>query len=133
MRGDDSMEHEVILRMRNISKAFPGVQALDNINFELRKGEVHCLLGENGAGKSTLIKIMSGAHQKDTGRIFLHDKEVDIRDAQISRDLGISTIYQEMSLIPAMSVAENIFLGEEIVKYPFCMVDKEKMEKQVKL
>jgi ribose transport system ATP-binding protein len=124
------MDHEVILRMHNINKAFPGVQALDNINFELRKGEVHCLLGENGAGKSTLIKIMSGAHQKDSGTIFLHGKEVDIKDAHTSRDLGISTIYQEMSLIPGMSVAENIFLGEEIVKSPFYMVDKEKMEKQ---
>lgn len=124
------MEQEVILRMSNVSKAFPGVQALDSINFELRKGEVHCLLGENGAGKSTLIKILSGAHQKDNGAIFLHGNEVDIRDAQISRDLGISTIYQEMSLIPAMSVAENIFLGEEIVKNSFWMVNKKEMEKR---
>jgi ribose transport system ATP-binding protein len=124
------MDHEVILRMQDINKAFPGVQALNHINFELRKGEVHCLLGENGAGKSTLIKIMSGAHQKDSGTVLLHGKEVDIKDAHISRDLGISTIYQEMSLIPGMSVAENIFLGEEIVKSPFYIVDKEKMEKQ---
>lgn len=132
MRGDSSMEHEVILRMSNISKAFPGVRALDNINFELRKGEVHCLLGENGAGKSTLIKIMSGAHQKDSGTIFLHGEEIDIKDAHTSRALGISTIYQEMSLIPGMSVAENIFLGEEIIKSPFYMVDKEKMVQQAK-
>lgn len=124
------MEQEVILRMSNISKAFPGVQALANINFELRKGEVHCLLGENGAGKSTLIKIISGAHQKDTGTIMLNGKEVEIKDAQVSRELGISTIYQEMSLIPGMSVAENIFLGEEIIKSPLYMVDKEEMEKR---
>ena len=130
MAGGDSMGHEVILRMSNISKAFPGVQALANINFELRRGEVHCLLGENGAGKSTLIKIISGAHQKDTGKIILNDKEVEIRDAQVSRELGISTIYQEMSLIPAMSVAENIFLGEEIIKSRFYMVDREEMEKR---
>lgn len=124
------MEHEVILCMSNISKAFPGVQALTNINLDLRKGEVHCLLGENGAGKSTLIKIISGAHQKDTGTILLNGNEVDIKDAQMSRSLGISTIYQEMSLIPAMSVAENIFLGEEIIKSRFYMIDKEEMEKR---
>ena len=124
------MEQEVILRMSNISKAFPGVQALTTINFELRRGEVHCLLGENGAGKSTLIKILSGAHQKDSGTITLNGKEVEIRNAEVSRELGISTIYQEMSLIPAMSVAENIFLGEELVKSHFYMVDKKEMEKQ---
>jgi len=130
MAEGDDMEHEVILRMNNISKAFPGVQALTNINFDLRKGEVHCLLGENGAGKSTLIKIISGAHQKDSGTIILKGREVEIKDAQVARELGISTIYQEMSLIPGMSVAENIFLGEELVKSHFYMVDKEEMEKQ---
>ena len=124
------MEHEVVLCMSNISKAFPGVQALANINFELRKGEVHCLLGENGAGKSTLIKIISGAHQQDSGTIMLNGREVTIKDAQVSRELGISTIYQEMSLIPAMSVAENIFLGEEVIKSHFYRVDKKEMEKQ---
>lgn len=126
------MEGKIILKMENISKAFPGVQALDNAQLELREGEVHCLLGENGAGKSTLIKILSGAYQKDRGTIWISGQEVEIKDTHASRQLGISTIYQEMNLVPAMSVAENIFLGEELTRGFFSLIDKGEMENKAK-
>ena len=99
--------------MQAIRKAFPGVVALDDVDFDLRKGEVHILLGENGAGKSTLMKILSGAYAKDSGRILLEGSEIEIRNPRHARELGISIIYQEMNLIPHLSAAENIFLGRE--------------------
>ena len=102
-----------LLSMEGISKSFPGVQALDNVNFELRAGEVNVLLGENGAGKSTLIKILSGAYQKDEGDIYLNGQSIDIANPHRARELGIATTYQELELIPYLSVAENIFLGNE--------------------
>jgi ribose transport system ATP-binding protein len=104
--------------MQSIRKAFPGVVALDDVDFELRKGEVHILLGENGAGKSTLMKILSGAYAKDSGRILLDDREIEIRNPRHARELGISIIYQEMNLIPHLSAAENIFLGREPSSLP---------------
>ncbi len=107
------MNNNIILEMKGISKKFPGVLALDNVDFELMKGEVHALLGENGAGKSTLIKVLSGAHQKDKGRLFLENNEIDIHSPRHAQDLGISVIYQEFNLIPDLTVAENIFLGRE--------------------
>jgi ribose transport system ATP-binding protein len=100
-----------ILELKNVSKAFPGVQALNNINFNLKKGEVHSLVGENGAGKSTLLKILAGAYKKDTGVITLKGEEVKITDPKQALDLGISVIYQEFNLIPNLSIAENIFMG----------------------
>jgi len=102
----------VILEMTGISKAFPGVQALSNVDLKARRGEVHCLVGENGAGKSTLIKILSGAYQKDAGTIRLRGREVDELNPHLARELGISVIYQELELIPHLSVAENIMLGQ---------------------
>ncbi len=107
------MDNRAVVEMIDICKAFPGVQALDHVSFTLRRGEVHCLLGENGAGKSTLIKILSGAYQMDSGQIKIEGREVNIRSAQDARGMGISTIYQEMNLVPGLSVAENLFLGEE--------------------
>ncbi len=104
--------------MRSIHKAFPGVVALDDVDFEVRKGEVHILLGENGAGKSTLMKILSGAYAKDSGRIFLEGNEIEIRNPRHALELGISIIYQEMNLIPHLSAAENIFLGREPKSLP---------------
>lgn len=104
-----------ILSMRHIHKTFPGVVALDDVHFELRKGEVHVLLGENGAGKSTLMKILSGAYQKTAGQIFLDGQETEIKSPRHAQELGISTIYQELNLIPKLSVGENIFLGREPV------------------
>lgn len=101
------------LQMQRIRKIFPGVAALDDVNFDLRRGEVHVLLGENGAGKSTLMKILSGAYQKTAGQIFLDGREVEIASPRQSQELGISIIYQELNLVPSLSAAENIFLGRE--------------------
>lgn len=107
-----------VLEMRQIGKTFPGVVALDDVNFELRRGEVHILLGENGAGKSTLMKILSGAYQKSAGQIILDSREVEIKNPKHAQTLGISTIYQEFNLIPHLSVGENIFLGREPARLP---------------
>ncbi len=102
---------EYILTLSNICKAFPGIKALSDVNFELRSGEVHALVGANGAGKSTLMKILSGAHKKDSGTITFDGKEVEIHSPRASERLGISIIYQELNLISRMSIAENVFLG----------------------
>ncbi|HEX9654881.1 MAG TPA: sugar ABC transporter ATP-binding protein [bacterium] len=107
------MTPDSLLKMCQIRKTFPGVVALDNVDFELRKGEVHILLGENGAGKSTLMKILSGAYQKTSGQIFLNSKAIEIKSPKHAQQLGISTIYQELNLIPSLSAEENIFLGRE--------------------
>ncbi len=106
-----------ILEMRQIRKTFPGVVALDKVDFELRRGEVHILLGENGAGKSTLMKILSGAYQKTEGQIILDGAEVEIKNPKHAQTLGISTVYQEFNLIPHLSIGENIFLGREPVRF----------------
>ncbi len=100
-----------ILEMKQISKSFPGVKALQQVNFSLRKGEVHCLIGANGAGKSTLMKILSGVYEKDEGEIVLEGQSVSIKSPADSMSFGISTIYQELSLVDHLSLAENIFLG----------------------
>jgi len=99
------------LEMNAISKAFPGVQALDDVSFRLKAGEIHALIGENGAGKSTLVKILSGAYQKDAGSIFLDGVEVEIDTPLKALELGIVTIYQESNLSLELSVAENVFMG----------------------
>ncbi|MBU1048524.1 sugar ABC transporter ATP-binding protein [Candidatus Bipolaricaulota bacterium] len=101
----------VLINMTGIVKRFPGVLALDHVDFELRPGEVHALLGANGAGKSTLIKILSGVYHKDEGDVQLRGESVDIRDPRHSQSLGIATIYQEYNLVPDLSVAENVSLG----------------------
>jgi len=102
-----------VLEMRHIRKTFPGVVALDDVDFDLRRGEVHILLGENGAGKSTLMKILSGAYHKSAGQIVFDGEDVEIRNPKHAQSLGISTIYQEFNLIPHLSAGENIFLGRE--------------------
>lgn len=115
--------------MQKIRKTFPGVLALDDVDFDLRKGEVHILLGENGAGKSTLIKILSGAHKKSGGNIILSGQNIEIHSPRHAMELGISVIYQEFNLIPHLTVAENIFLGrEEILKLG--VLDQNKMLKE---
>ncbi len=112
---------EYVLEMRDITKRFPGVLALDKAQLQLRPGEVHCLLGENGAGKSTMMKILAGAQQKDSGAILLDGQEIEIHSPHHAQQLGISMIYQEFNLSPYLSVAENIFLGREprIGRTPF--------------
>lgn len=107
---------ENILEMRKISKAFYGVQALNNVDFSVLRGETHILLGENGAGKSTLMKILSGAYHKDAGEIYFDGEKIEISTPLDAQQKGISIIYQEFNLIPGLTVAENIFLGREPVK-----------------
>ncbi len=102
---------ELILQMEAIDKSYPGVHALEQVDFDLRRGEVHVLLGENGAGKSTLMKILSGSVQRDSGRIVVNGEEIREIDPERSQELGIGMVYQDLSLVPSLSVAENIFLG----------------------
>lgn len=104
---------DVILRLEGISKSFPGVHALDDVQFELRRGEVHALVGENGAGKSTLMKIIAGVYTKDAGRIIYQGKPVEIPNPRAAQHLGISMIFQELNLMPHLTVAQNIFIGRE--------------------
>lgn len=110
------MEDNSYLRMVNISKSFPGVKALSQVNLEVKRGEIHALLGENGAGKSTLLKILSGAYVKDEGDIYIDGKKVESMTPRLAEQLGISIIYQEFSSLPHLSVAENIFLGRQPTK-----------------
>ena len=105
------MKESALLEMRNIHKSFPGVRALQGVDFTLRKGEVHALMGENGAGKSTLIKVLTGVYEKDEGQISLEGSVATIRSPQDAQKVGISTVYQEITLCPNLSVAENIFIG----------------------
>lgn len=102
-----------LLRMEAISKSFPGVQALKDVDFTVRRGEIHALVGENGAGKSTLMKILTGAHQADSGRIFWRGQPVTVETPSDAQNLGISMIHQELSLLPYMTVGQNVFLGRE--------------------
>lgn len=111
------MQKEIVLSMRNISKTFPGVRALHNVDFTLNKGEIHALMGENGAGKSTLIKVLTGVHSKDSGQIYIEGKEITIKSPSDAQNLGISTVYQEITLCPNLTVAENMFIGRG--KYSF--------------
>ncbi|MGW3284152.1 sugar ABC transporter ATP-binding protein [Streptomyces sp. NPDC001002] len=102
-----------LLSMSGITKSFPGVRALDGVDLDVQAGEVHCLLGQNGAGKSTLIKVLSGAHQPDTGTIHWRGEPVTLRSPIAAMRLGIATIYQELDLVEHLSVAENVHLGHE--------------------
>ena len=107
------MNENHLVEMRGICKYFPGVKALQNVDFTLRPGEVHALMGENGAGKSTLIKVLTGVYEKDGGDIYLqgNDGAVSIRSPQDAQDLGIATVYQEITLCPNLTVAENMYIG----------------------
>ncbi len=107
------MKNEIVLSMRGISKSFPGVRALNNVDFTLRRGEIHALMGENGAGKSTLVKVLTGVYPKDSGNINIAglDTDITVKSPQDAQNLGISTVYQEISLCPNLTVAENLFIG----------------------
>lgn len=124
------MESGVVLTMRNIHKTFPGVKALENVDFTLRKGEIHALMGENGAGKSTLIKVLTGVEEFETGEIRIDGKDGAIinRSPQEAQMNGISTVYQEVNLCPNLSVAENLYIGREPRKGRF--IDWPTMKKQ---
>ncbi len=106
-------DNDIMLEVRDVSKAFPGTQALDQVSLAVRKGEVHAVLGENGAGKSTLMLILAGVHQRDSGEIFLDGKPVDIQDPHHAQMLGISMVHQDLSLAPSLSVAENMFANRQ--------------------
>ena len=123
------MEQEMILKLQNIRKNFGGIQALKDVSLSLKKGEVHALLGENGAGKSTLIKILTGVHKADSGEILLHGREITVQNPIDARKKGIAAIYQELSLIDSLTVAENIFLGNEPTKMIAGVCDKTKLYK----
>ena len=107
------MKDKAVLELHNIHKTFPGVRALQGVDFTLREGEIHALMGENGAGKSTLIKVITGVYEKEEGQIFLrgNEGEVSIHSPQDAQNLGISTVYQEITLCPNLTVAENMYIG----------------------
>ena len=122
----------LILQAEAIDKSYPGVHALDQVDFDLYEGEIHALLGENGAGKSTFMKILSGSLPKDSGKISLRGKEVEILDPHHARELGIGMVYQELSVIPGLSVAENIFLGRLPKRKPFGTVNWSEAKSQAR-
>ena len=107
------MANNVLLSMKNITMTFPGVKALQNVDFTLCQGEIHALMGENGAGKSTLIKVLNGVHTRDSGEIYLEGKKINNHSPEEAQMNGISTVFQEVNLCPNISVAENIFVGHE--------------------
>jgi simple sugar transport system ATP-binding protein len=119
-----------LLEVRGLTKTFPATVALSEVDFTLQAGDVHVLVGENGAGKSTLIKLITGVHRKDAGTILLEGKEIDPRSPRHAQELGISTVYQEVNLIPTLSVAENIFLGRQPMRWG--MINMRAVERQAK-
>ena len=110
---------EVILTMKGISKTFPGVRALDNVDFDVRQGEVHALMGENGAGKSTLMKVLTGIYTKDAGTITFEGKEVEFHNPREAQQAGIVIVHQELNMMGHLTVAQNIFIGREPKRGPF--------------
>ena len=120
------MADMVLLKMQNICKSFPGVKVLDQVNLDLKEGEVHALLGENGAGKSTLIKILGGIYTADSGSIFLQGKEVKVNSVMDAQKNEIRIIHQEIVLVPFRTITENMFLGREL-KSKAGFLDKKQM------
>lgn len=124
------MEENIVLSMKNINKSFPGVKALSNVDFFLRKGEIHALMGENGAGKSTLIKVLTGVYELDSGSINVAGKNIINHSPNEAQNNGISTVYQEINLCPNLSIAENLFIGREPRK--FGLIDWKTMQRKSK-
>ena len=120
---------EALLRLENIGKSFPGVRALDGINLELERGEVHALLGENGAGKSTLVKIIAGVYSRDQGSVFFDGRERELASPASALSAGIAVIHQETSLIPTLTVVQNIFLGIEYTR-PGKIIDERRIRRE---
>ena len=123
---------EVILTMKDIDKSFPGVHALDHVNFEVKRGEVHALMGENGAGKSTLMKVLTGIYQKDSGSIVYKGKETEFHNTREAQDAGVVIVHQELNMVGDLTVAQNIFIGRE-PKKGFRIDDKKMIEDSKKL
>lgn len=126
------MNSDCYLELKGISKAFPGVRALDGVTMRLRPGTMHALVGENGAGKSTLMKILMGMITDYDGDIFLHGRKLQHKGVRQSLDLGIAMIHQELTYVPHMTVAENIFLGKEPIFKPFFWVDRKTLAQKAK-
>ncbi len=124
---------EAILEMRGICKSFASVPVLKNIDFTLQQGEIHALVGGNGAGKSTLMKIMTGVYTKDSGEIYVKGEKKEIHDTTDAKNNGIAMIFQELSLIQTMTVAENIFLGQELSKFGIRDTKTKKRKKSSKI
>jgi ribose transport system ATP-binding protein len=116
-----------LLKMEGISKSFPGVKALSDVQLELRSGEVHALVGENGAGKSTLMKVLTGIYQRDSGKIMLEGNEVDVPNTKAAQELGIGIVHQELNLASDLTVAQNIFIGREPRKGFKLWLDEKKL------
>ena len=110
------MAEEYVLELRGITKIFPGVKALNKVQFQLKQGEVHALMGENGAGKSTFIKVITGVHKAEEGEMYLYGKKVDFKGPKDAQEAGIAAVYQHATSYPDLTVAENIFMGHEIIK-----------------
>lgn len=121
---------EVILTMKDIDKNFPGVHALDHVDFEVKRGEVHALMGENGAGKSTLMKVLTGIYKKDSGSITYEGKEVEFHNTREAQDAGIVIVHQELNMLGDLTVAQNIFIGREFKKG--IRIDDKKMNEEAK-
>lgn len=111
------------MELKSISKAFPGVKALDDVNFELKHGEIHAIMGENGAGKSTFIKVITGVHEADSGEIYLDGRRVEFKNPKDAQQCSIAAIYQHGTIYPHLSIAENIFIGHETVRGPLKTID----------
>ena len=128
--AENNLSHEVILTMEGIDKSFPGVHALDHVNLEVRRGEVHALMGENGAGKSTLMKVLTGIYTKDSGTITYEGKEVEFHGPKEAQEAGIVIVHQELNMMNHLTVAQNIFIGREFMKGG--VIDDAKMNEESK-
>ena len=124
----EGQNSDIILEFKNVTKEFPGVKALDDVSFAVQRGAVHVLCGENGAGKSTLMKIINGLYKVTSGMVFYNGEELKVSDPTQARQQGISMIYQELNIVPNMSIADNIYLGREIMKNRFIVDDKKLLE-----
>ncbi len=133
MKANDQMQGAPLAELRNISKRFGGVVALDQVNLAIHAGEIIGLVGDNGAGKSTLIKVLSGAYSPDQGEILFEGNPVNIRNPRSAKELGIETVYQDLALVDTLDVPGNIFLGREIIKFgfgPVRVLDKSRMTRE---
>jgi ABC-type sugar transport system ATPase subunit len=119
--------NEIILECKNITKKFPGVLALDDVDFECKYGEIHGLVGENGAGKSTLMKIIAGVYEKDSGTIFVDGKEVNFKNSEDAIKAKIITVFQESNIVEGLRVFENIFLNHELRIHGSPLLDEKNM------
>ena len=128
--AENKLSNEVILTMEGIDKSFPGVHALDHVNLEVRKGEVHALMGENGAGKSTLMKVLTGIYTRDSGTITYEGKEVEFHGPKEAQEAGIVIVHQELNMMNHLTVAQNIFIGREFMKGG--LIDDAKMNEESK-